>query len=67
MTVRDEVAAGYPAKVRPLAKAMGVSHSLVYEMISRGEIAARRVGQRRLVIPNGEARRLLDMDASAAA
>lgn len=66
MTVRDEVAAGLPAKARQLAKAMGVSPSLVYDMISRGEIEAKRVGQRRLVIPNRVARKLLDMDELAA-
>jgi excisionase family DNA binding protein len=66
MTVRDEVAAGLPAKARQLAKAMGVSPSLVYDMISRGEIEAKRVGQRRLVIPNRVARKLLDMEERAA-
>lgn len=66
MTVRDEVAAGLPAKASQLAKAMGVSVSLVYDMISRGEIEAKRIGQRRLVIPNRVARKLLDMDELAA-
>ena len=66
MTLRDEVAAGLPAKARQLAKAMGVSPSLVYDMISRGEIEAKRVGQRRLVIPNRVARKLLDMEERAA-
>ena len=66
MSVKDEVAAGLPAKARQLAKAMGVSPSLVYDMISRGEIEAKRVGQRRLVIPNRVARKLLDMDELAA-
>jgi excisionase family DNA binding protein len=66
MTVRDEVAAGLPAKARQLARAMGVSPSLVYDMISRGEIEAKRVGQRRLVIPNRVARKLLDMEELAA-
>lgn len=67
MNVRDEVAAGYPAKVRPLARGMGVSASLIYEMISRGEIEARRIGQRRLVVPNEVARRLLDMKSEPSA
>ena len=64
MNVRDEIAAGLPTKARPLARAMGVSPSLIYDMISRGEIEAKRVGQRRLVIPNGVARKLLDMEAA---
>ncbi|TXN76104.1 helix-turn-helix domain-containing protein [Methylobacterium sp. WL18] len=55
-----------PAKASHLAKAMGVSVSLVYDMISRGEIEAKRIGQRRLVIPNRVARKLLDMDELAA-
>lgn len=64
MSVRDEVAEGLPAKARPLAKAIGVSPSLIYVMIERGEIEAKRIGKRRLVIPNHAARKLLDMEAA---
>jgi hypothetical protein len=62
MNVRDEVAAGHPAKVRPLAREAKVSSSLIYDMISRGEIEARRIGQRRLVITNKAARKLLGIE-----
>ena len=67
MNIRKDVEAGLPAKARPLALAMGVSPSLIYDMISRGEIEAKRVGQRRLVIPNSVARKLLDLEVGTAA
>ena len=66
MNIRQEIEAGKPAKVSAIAEAMGVSSSLIYLMISRKEIEAKRIGQRRLVIPNAVARKLLDMEAFAA-
>lgn len=67
MTVREEVAAGHPAKVRPLAREAKVSPSLVYDMIARGEIEARRIGLRRLVVTNRAARKLLGIEDEIAA
>ncbi len=64
MSVRKDVEAGLPTKARPLARELGVSPSLLYDMISRGEIEAKRIGKRRLVIPNHAARKLLDMEAA---
>jgi excisionase family DNA binding protein len=46
-------------KVPDLAKAMGVSKSLIYKLIASGELNAVRVGERRLIIPVGEVDRLL--------
>lgn len=67
MSVRQTVEAGFPTKARPLAKELGVSPSLIYDMIQRGEIEARRIGMRRLVIPNAAARKLLGMEPQQAA
>ncbi|TXN14697.1 helix-turn-helix domain-containing protein [Methylobacterium sp. WL122] len=67
MSVRQTIEAGLPAKARPLARELGVSPSLIYDMIQRGEIEARRIGLRRLVIPNAAARKLLGMEPQQAA
>ena len=67
MTVREEVEAGQPAKVKPLAREAKVSPTLIYDMIAKGEIEARRIGLRRLVVTNSAARKLLGIENGVAA
>lgn len=67
MNVLDEVRAGLPAKVRPLAREAKVSPSLIYEMIARGEVEARKIGLRRIVVTNRAARKLLGIEEITAA
>jgi hypothetical protein len=66
MTVREKVARGEDARPRPIADMLGVSYSGFYGMVSRGDIKARRIGPRAIVIPNAEARRLLGMEGANA-
>lgn len=61
MTVRERVASGNDVRPRALAETLGVSYSGFYGMIARDLIKSRKVGERAIVIPNAEARRLLGM------
>lgn len=38
-------------KVSEVAKILGISRNLVYQLIKEGQIPAKRLGQRRIVIP----------------
>ncbi|MCJ2065751.1 hypothetical protein MKK63_24045 [Methylobacterium sp. J-088] len=60
MDVREQLAAGYDVRPRPLARAVGLSDSGMYGLIAKGKIRSRRVGDA-VVIPNEEGRRVAGM------
>ncbi len=67
LDIKAQVEAGLSAKVRPLARVIGISPANLYSMIAAGKVRGTRVSERRIVVPAHEARRLLGIEEAEAA
>lgn len=67
LSLKMQVEAGMPVKVKPMAQAIGISAANLYSMIAAEKVEVSRPSERRIVIPPHEARRLLGMKPDAIA